>query len=164
MSGRGRKWRRSSVFTSLVELVVKSCVELPRSCGINILVVFSDIPAFCLDNKSPTTKNIWTRNRLLPGYPPAPLRHPPPWGDCPYCQRGKHRVHREALSDYHLGHYPTVLSKGPGFLVWNIFTVEHSPEGLYEGGQSSRFYLAAPNYYPPTPEDTPTTEYSLSRH
>ena len=37
---------RSSVFTSLVELVVKSCVELLRSCGINILVVFSDIPVF----------------------------------------------------------------------------------------------------------------------
>ena len=37
---------RSSVFTSLVELVVKSCVELPRSCEINILVVFSDIPVF----------------------------------------------------------------------------------------------------------------------
>ena len=37
---------RSSVFTSLVELVVMSCVELLRSCGINILVVFSDIPVF----------------------------------------------------------------------------------------------------------------------
>ena len=37
---------KSSVVTSLVELVVKSCVELPRSCGINILVVFSDIPVF----------------------------------------------------------------------------------------------------------------------
>ena len=37
---------RSSVFTSLVELAVKSCVELLRSCGINILVVFSDIPVF----------------------------------------------------------------------------------------------------------------------
>ena len=36
--------RRSSVFTSLVELVVKSCEELLRLCGINILVVFSDIP------------------------------------------------------------------------------------------------------------------------
>ena len=37
---------RSSVVTSLVELVVKSCVELLRSCGIDILVVFSDIPVF----------------------------------------------------------------------------------------------------------------------
>ena len=37
---------RSSVFTSLVELVVKCCVELLRSCGINILDVFSDIPVF----------------------------------------------------------------------------------------------------------------------
>ena len=43
MSGRGRKSRRSSAFTSLVEVVVKSCVELLRSCGINILVVFSEI-------------------------------------------------------------------------------------------------------------------------
>ena len=65
VSGRGRKWRRSSVFTSLVELVVKSCVELLRSCGINILVVFSDIPVFWLDNKLPTTKNIRTRNTLV---------------------------------------------------------------------------------------------------
>ena len=32
-------------------LVEKSCVELLRSCGINILVVFFDIPAFCLDYK-----------------------------------------------------------------------------------------------------------------
>ena len=40
MSGRGRKSRRSSVFTSLVELVVKSCVELLRLSGINIHVVF----------------------------------------------------------------------------------------------------------------------------
>ena len=37
---------RSSVVTSLVELVVKSYVELLRSCGINIRVVFSDIPVF----------------------------------------------------------------------------------------------------------------------
>ena len=37
---------RSSVFASLVELVVKSCVELLRASGINILVVFSDIPVF----------------------------------------------------------------------------------------------------------------------
>ena len=37
---------RSSVVTSLVELVVKSCVELLRSCGINILVMSSDIPVF----------------------------------------------------------------------------------------------------------------------
>ena len=28
------------------ELVVKSCVELLRSCEISILVVISDIPAF----------------------------------------------------------------------------------------------------------------------
>ena len=46
-------------------LVVKSCVELLRSCGINILVVFSDIPEFCLDYKLPTTKNIRTRNNKL---------------------------------------------------------------------------------------------------
>ena len=39
-------------------LVVKSCVEILRSCGINILVVFSDIPEFCFDYKLPTTKNI----------------------------------------------------------------------------------------------------------
>ena len=39
-------------------LVVKSCVEILRSCGINILVVFSDIPEFCLDYKLPTTKNV----------------------------------------------------------------------------------------------------------
>ena len=39
------RWR-SSVFSSLVEFVVKSCVELPRSYAINILVVFSDIPVF----------------------------------------------------------------------------------------------------------------------
>ena len=58
VSGRGRKWRRSSVFTSLVELVVKSFVELLRWCGINILVLFSDIPVFWLDNKLPTTLNI----------------------------------------------------------------------------------------------------------
>ena len=62
VSGRGRKWRRSSVVTSLVELVVKSCVELLRSCGINILVVFSDIPVFWLDNKLPTTLKHRTRN------------------------------------------------------------------------------------------------------
>ena len=37
-------------------------MELLRSCGINILVVFSDIPKFCLDYKLPTTKNIRTRN------------------------------------------------------------------------------------------------------
>ena len=42
-------------------LVVKSCVELLRSCGINIRVVFSNIPAFCLDHKLPTTKNNRTR-------------------------------------------------------------------------------------------------------
>ena len=64
VSGRGRKWRRSSVVTSLVELVVKSCVELLRSCGINIQVVFSDIPAFWLDNKLPTTLKHRTRNIL----------------------------------------------------------------------------------------------------
>ena len=32
-------------------LVVKSCVEFLRSCGINILVVVSEIPVFCLDYK-----------------------------------------------------------------------------------------------------------------
>ena len=31
---------------ALLSLCVKSCVELLRSCGINILVVFSDIPVF----------------------------------------------------------------------------------------------------------------------
>ena len=62
VSGRGRKWRRSSVVTSLVELVVKSCVELLRASGINILVVFSDIPVFCLDYKLPTTLKHRTRN------------------------------------------------------------------------------------------------------
>ena len=39
-------------------LVVKSCVELLRSCGINNLVAGSDIPAFCLDFKLPSTSNI----------------------------------------------------------------------------------------------------------
>ena len=33
-------------------------MELPCSCEINILVVFSDIPVFCLDYKLPTTLNI----------------------------------------------------------------------------------------------------------
>ena len=65
VSGRGRKWRRSSVFTSLVELVVNSCVELLRSCGINILVVFSDIPVFWLDNKLPTTLKHRTLNNNI---------------------------------------------------------------------------------------------------
>ena len=37
------------------DLVVKSCVELLHLSGINILVVFSDIPVFCLDSKLPTT-------------------------------------------------------------------------------------------------------------
>ena len=37
---------QTSVFSSLVELVVESCVELLRSCGINILVVLCDIPVF----------------------------------------------------------------------------------------------------------------------
>ena len=37
---------------------MKSCVELLRSCGINILVVFSDIPVFSLDYKLPATLNI----------------------------------------------------------------------------------------------------------
>ena len=46
-------------------LVVKSCEELLRSCGINILVVFTNIPVFCLDYKLPTTKNIRTRNTLF---------------------------------------------------------------------------------------------------
>ena len=41
---------------------MKSCVELLRSCGINILVVFSDIPVFCLDYKLPTTLKHRTRN------------------------------------------------------------------------------------------------------
>ena len=65
VSGSGRKWRRSSVFTSLVELAVESCLELLRSCGINILVVFSDIPVFWLDNKLPTTLKHRTRNTLV---------------------------------------------------------------------------------------------------
>ena len=39
---------------------MKSCVELLRSCRINILVVLSDIPEFCLDYKLPITKNIRT--------------------------------------------------------------------------------------------------------
>ena len=39
-------------------LVVKSCVEILRSCGINNLVVVSDISAFCLDYKLPSTLNI----------------------------------------------------------------------------------------------------------
>ena len=39
-------------------LVVKFCEELLRSCGINNFVAVSDIPAFCLDNKLPTTSNI----------------------------------------------------------------------------------------------------------
>ena len=37
-------------------------MELLDSCGINILVVFSDIPVFCLDNKLPTTLKHRTRN------------------------------------------------------------------------------------------------------
>ena len=41
---------------------MKSCVELLRSCGITILVVFSEIPEFCLDYKLPATKNIRTSN------------------------------------------------------------------------------------------------------
>ena len=36
---------------------MESCAELLRSCEINILVVFSDIPVFCLDSKLPTTLN-----------------------------------------------------------------------------------------------------------
>ena len=44
-------------------LVVKSCVELLRSCGINNLVAVSDNPAFCLDYKLPTTLNIRTCDR-----------------------------------------------------------------------------------------------------
>ena len=32
-------------------LVEKSCVELLRSCGINILIVVSDIPVFCWTTK-----------------------------------------------------------------------------------------------------------------
>ena len=47
-------------------LVVKSCVELLRLCGINTLVVVSDTPAFRLrDHKLPTTKNIRTCNRSV---------------------------------------------------------------------------------------------------
>ena len=41
---------------------VKSYVELLHPCGINILVVVSDIREFCLDYKLPTTLNIRTRN------------------------------------------------------------------------------------------------------
>ena len=41
---------------------MKSCVEVLRASGINILVVFSDIPVFCLDNKLPTTLKHRTRN------------------------------------------------------------------------------------------------------
>ena len=41
---------------------MKSCVELLRASGINILVVFSDIPVFCLDYKLPTTLKHRTRN------------------------------------------------------------------------------------------------------
>ena len=37
---------------------MESCAELLRSCEINILVVFSDIPVVCLDSKLPTTLNI----------------------------------------------------------------------------------------------------------
>ena len=36
-------------------LVVKSCVELLRSCGLNSLVAVSENPAFCMDFKLPTT-------------------------------------------------------------------------------------------------------------
>ena len=39
-------------------LVVKFCEKLLRSCGINNFVAVSDIPAFCLDNKLPTTSNM----------------------------------------------------------------------------------------------------------
>ena len=44
---------------------MKSCVELLRSCGINILVVFSDIPVFRLDDKLPTTLKHRTRNTII---------------------------------------------------------------------------------------------------
>ena len=43
------------------------CGILLRLCGINILVVFSDIPVFCLDYKLPTTLKHRTRNRWIIG-------------------------------------------------------------------------------------------------
>ena len=43
---RGRIVTEVKCSYNLAELVVKCCVELLRSCVINILVVFSDIPVF----------------------------------------------------------------------------------------------------------------------
>ena len=54
-----------SVVTSLACACVKSCVELLRSCGINILVVVSDILCVLIDCKLSTTKNIRTCNSFL---------------------------------------------------------------------------------------------------
>ena len=54
---------RGCVYTRVTEvevqrvLVVKYCMELLRSSGINNLVVVSDNPAFCLDCKLATTLN-----------------------------------------------------------------------------------------------------------
>ena len=39
-------------------------MEILRSCGINILVVFSDIPEFCFDYELPTTKNFELATRI----------------------------------------------------------------------------------------------------
>ena len=46
VSGRGRKWRKVKCIYKPCCACVKCCVELLRSCGISILVVFSDIPVF----------------------------------------------------------------------------------------------------------------------
>ena len=48
----------SQVWLQAWRVLVKSCVEILRLCGINILVVFSDIPEFCFDYNLPSTKNI----------------------------------------------------------------------------------------------------------
>ena len=48
----------------VVVVVLKSCVELLRSCGISNLVAVSENPAFCLDYKLPTTLNIQTYNTM----------------------------------------------------------------------------------------------------
>ena len=48
----------------VVVVVLKSCVELLRSCGISNLVAVSENPAFCLDYKLPTTLNIRTYNTM----------------------------------------------------------------------------------------------------
>ena len=48
-----------SVVPSLACACCEVLCELLHSCEINILVVvFTDIPVFCLDYKLPTTKNI----------------------------------------------------------------------------------------------------------